>query len=226
MIIYLARNVKNGKSYVGKTKRTLDQRKNEHIRFASNGAKQPLYYAIRKHGIEAFEWSVLIDVDCTHDELNVLECKFIKQFSSFGGAGYNATLGGDGVTGWSPSPDHREKIRQAHLGEKNHNFGVSWGRTGPLVEETKQKISEANLGRKHTVEAREKISNALTQRIRKTRPVTQSSMDGDVIATYPSMKLAARAVSGQKDRIGDCCRGYRKFHAGFTWAYTEQKGSW
>lgn len=217
MIVYLAQNVKNGKSYVGKTKRSLEQRKKEHVTFANKGARQPFYYAIRKHGIEAFEWRVLVDVDCTHDELNALERKFIEQFGSFGSKGYNATSGGDGVTGWSPSPEHRERVRQALLGEKNHNFGVAWGRTGPLTEEAKRKISAKNSGRKHTLEAREKISAS------QYLSVEQLDMTGRLVATYDSMLQAAEKTKCQRTNISRACRFPERSCGGYRWRYTQKE---
>lgn len=225
MIVYMARNRLNGKGYVGKTKRTLEQRVKEHAHAAEIGSQQPFHRAIRKHGFEAFEWFVLADDAQTEQQLNEQEVHQISRWRTFGPGGYNATKGGDGVMGWSPSPEHREKIRQAHLGEKNHNYGKSWGRMGPWSEETKQKMREAAVGREHTQETKEKISEALRQRVRKTRTVIQYDMNGNVVATYPSMRHAAEATGNHKDRIGDCCRGTRESHGGYRWCYLEeQKG--
>lgn len=43
--------------------------------------------------------------------------------------------------------------------------------------------------------------------------------------TYPSVAEAARAVSGDKQNIVNCCRGKRKHHKGLVWAYAEEVGA-
>lgn len=40
--------------------------------------------------------------------------------------------------------------------------------------------------------------------------------------TYPSVSEAARAVSGDKQNITNCCQGRRKHHRGLCWAYAEE----
>lgn len=232
MIVYLARNRVNGKGYVGKTKRSLDQRVKEHHAAAEKGSDLAFHRALRKHGFGSFEWSTLMELSDFTDigeaeaYLDVREREFIRLFETFGPKGYNLTEGGDGVKGLVHSAETRARMSEARRGEKNHNFGKNWGRQGPHTEETKRKLSEANMGSHHTEEARKKISEALRQRVRKTRSVIQYDMNGNVVATYLSMKLAAEAVSGYKDRVGDCCRGTRESHAGFKWCYAEeQKGT-
>lgn len=51
------------------------------------------------------------------------------------------------MTGWNPSEEWREKLRQANLGKRH-------------TEETKQKISEAKLGTKLSEECKQKMSIA------------------------------------------------------------------
>lgn len=224
MIIYLARNRMNGKAYVGKTERTLEQRTKEHLWFAEKGSPQPFHRAIRKHGAEAFEWSVLctLSSDCDGDDLNLMECHYIEKMGTFSSNGYNATRGGDGVRGWSPSPEHREKIRQAHLGEKNHNFGKSWGHKGPFSEESKQKMREAALGRKHSDETRKKIAAASS--VLKRKAVAQVSKEGTVLNVYPSLQEAAQAVGGQVNKISGVLCGHRRTHKGYIWQYALEGG--
>jgi group I intron endonuclease len=60
MIIYEAFNTKNGKSYIGLTTTTLEKRKSQHIRSAKANSSMHFHKAIRKHGPDAFEWSVSI----------------------------------------------------------------------------------------------------------------------------------------------------------------------
>ena len=59
MLIYEAYNTKNGKSYIGLTTTSLEKRKSQHLRSAKTGSNMHFHKAIRKHGPEVFEWSVV-----------------------------------------------------------------------------------------------------------------------------------------------------------------------
>lgn len=152
-IIYKVENVINGKIYIGKTTKTLEKRKQAHIN--SSKAKRDNYYfhnAIRKHGEEAFEWSI---VDCCDSEKDLLmmEQEYIKIFDSYNN-GYNLTLGGEGTTGRYHSEETKKKISEKAKGRK-------------VSEETKKKMSKKRTGennvmygKHHTKESKRKISES------------------------------------------------------------------
>ena len=220
MIIYLARNKVNGKAYVGKTKRSLDQRAKEHAAAAAKGSPQPLHRAIRKHGMESFTWHELINGECSEDELDLFEQHFIAEHGTYGSGGYNATLGGDGVKGLVHSAETRAKMSESRKGEKNHNFGKDWGRKGPHTEEAKQKMSEAKLGSQHTEETRQKIGKA------QYVAIAQYDMDGNFIANFSSMIEAEQKTGVGRTGISRCCRFIHRSAAGFRFRYLNesQKG--
>lgn len=100
--IYKITNQVNGKMYIGKTeyldplkrwKRHLEDYKKQKI------GHRPLYYAMRKYGIENFEFQVIDQTD-NSDVLCELEQHYIKEYRTYinfeDSNGYNATLGGDG----------------------------------------------------------------------------------------------------------------------------------
>ena len=60
MLIYEAYNKNNGKSYIGLTTHTLEKRKSQHLRSAKSGSLLHFHKALRKHGANAFEWSVIL----------------------------------------------------------------------------------------------------------------------------------------------------------------------
>lgn len=62
------------------------------------------------------------------------------------------------------SQETRKKISEALKGENNPCYGKSWGRSGPLREETKQKISESRKGIKLSEEHKRKIGEATKRR--------------------------------------------------------------
>lgn len=54
----------------------------------------------------------------------------------------------------------------------------------------------------------------------KGRPVSQYTLDGDFIATYPSAKRAAALVpEANRSYITQCCKGKRVSSGGFLWTY-------
>jgi hypothetical protein len=97
--IYKVTNTRNQKKYI-----VFDsywpQRKKDHLWAAFNPNHQMynsfFYRAIRKHGIEAFEWEVIYQSTDKIYTLNEMESFFIKEYKSFGKNGYNMTLGGEG----------------------------------------------------------------------------------------------------------------------------------
>ncbi|MCK9571654.1 GIY-YIG nuclease family protein [Candidatus Pacearchaeota archaeon] len=96
MIIYKVTNLVNGKIYIGKTIRTLEQRQNEHYLAATDphyeGHNSVFHKAIRAFGIENFEWKT-IDTVWFAESLALLENKYIDQFKSLVPHGYNSLHG-------------------------------------------------------------------------------------------------------------------------------------
>lgn len=85
-MIYKVINKINKKPYIGKTDRTLDERRKEHEKTQSNSL---FHKAIRKYGIENFKWNI-------EDESGEEEY-YIKKYNShfIDGYGYNMTYGGE-----------------------------------------------------------------------------------------------------------------------------------
>lgn len=101
MIVYLIRNLINGKVYVGKTSKSLKRRWQRHVWTARSRKlfNWPLHNAIRKYGAEAFTIEPICEAN-TLTELNTLERFHIGQYCATDPKiGYNRTTGGDGVAG-------------------------------------------------------------------------------------------------------------------------------
>jgi len=71
--VYKVTNTENGKSYIGITSRSTEERWKEHLSRAKNGLRNSrIYAAIRKYGVEKFEVTTIDQVDC-EDSVRELE---------------------------------------------------------------------------------------------------------------------------------------------------------
>lgn len=93
--IYKITNKVNGKSYIGKTLKSVEDRFSEHCRerVRDRCKNRPLYRAMNKYGVENFEVSVLEEI--TDIAASEREIFWIDHFGTYS-KGYNATKGGDG----------------------------------------------------------------------------------------------------------------------------------
>jgi group I intron endonuclease len=130
VIVYLILNRINGKVYVGKTERrqapdkALAWRWRTHCRVAERGSSAMLHRAIRKYGAASFSAEVICE---TADRFTLIELekKFIAQFRSFPpalGFGYNLTAGGEGLIGFKPTAEQRQRLVMSHLGTGEDNI--------------------------------------------------------------------------------------------------------
>lgn len=133
--------------YVGKTVQGLKRRLATHIdeaaRFGNrwvqrwvnvlvNGGSKPVIKMLER---------------VSNEEWVSAECKWIKAMWDYGCPLTNLTKGGDGVVGYIPTQETRDRISKANLGRV-------------FSQETRKKISEALKGKKHTQEAKNKMSKA------------------------------------------------------------------
>jgi group I intron endonuclease len=86
-----------GKSYIGQTKRSVEQRWEEHIQCSTRATARCrlLEEAIREYGAESFTRQILSTVDA--NLLDHYEDLFIKAYNTLAPYGYNLREGGDGA---------------------------------------------------------------------------------------------------------------------------------
>lgn len=103
--IYKIENQINNKIYIGQSV-NIEKRWKNHIVASSNkcdkGYEYPLYRAIRKYGIENFNFEVI--EECSREELNDREVYWINYYDSIN-KGYNQTQGGYTATWQKINPD-------------------------------------------------------------------------------------------------------------------------
>ena len=94
--IYCIENLINHKKYIGKTLFSVEARWKKHIwdSHRVNIQHRPLYLALNKYGINAFQVSTI--EKCDNNIINEREKHWISVFDTYNN-GYNATLGGDGT---------------------------------------------------------------------------------------------------------------------------------
>lgn len=122
-IVYIAVNRNNGKCYIGITTRGLARRVRAHMTTVRGGSTFKFHNAIRKHGLEAFEFSVLREC-LTHEQAKAGERELIALLRPE----YNLTRGGDGVFGLKMSPGAKLKMSLAKKGKpsarKDHSHSL------------------------------------------------------------------------------------------------------
>lgn len=129
MYIYVYTNKINGHQYVGQTnnlKLRFNGHKSDSYNKNSHSYNYPLHAAIRKYGIDNFEFKVLEEVE-TQEKANEREKFWIKEKKShvsFGG--YNISFGGGGYS--------REKLTWEELKEKGKLF------TGEEIEDIQNRL--------------------------------------------------------------------------------------
>lgn len=105
--IYLIRHVTSGRGYVGQSV-NIESRFRDHR--AGKGSRK-LSAALRKYGVEAFEYKVLLE--CSREELNPQEVLFIEQLGTLHPNGFNLIDGGNQPG--KMSPETRQRFSEAGM---------------------------------------------------------------------------------------------------------------
>lgn len=113
IIVYRAVNRINGNSYIGMTTKGLAWRRRGHKASANAGYDGVFNRAIRKHGFDAFDFSIL---EVCVDRQSALERErhLIAELKPR----YNTAAGGlSGPQGWKHSEESRRRMRESHVGK-------------------------------------------------------------------------------------------------------------
>lgn len=143
-IIYLASNLITGKRYVGQTIKTLEERKAKHLQNSQTDLNNRFYQAIRKHGIDSFEWEVLEEVE--QKNLDEREIYWIKEFNTLY-EGYNMTIGGGTLYGHKHTEETKKKIGESLKGRSMKDHYIErYGEEGGLkkYDEYVKSLQEKN----------------------------------------------------------------------------------
>lgn len=201
--IYQITNDINGKIYIGKTERTIQERWREHCRdyLNRNYEKRPLYSAMKKYGIEHFHIELIEETDKPEER----EKFWIEQKRSFK-TGYNATLGGDG-----------KKYLDYDLIIATYKQVQSQIETAKIVgcfDDTVRMVLQQN---DIPILSSEEVNIAKNGLI-----INQYDLYNNYIQSFPSAHAAANSL-GKKgvSHITDVCKGKRKTAYGFIWRFAD-----
>ena len=208
--IYQITNDINGKIYIGKTERSIQERFQEHCKNCNRitTEKRPLYRAMKKYGIEHFHIELLEETDQPEER----EIYWIEKKRSFK-EGYNATMGGDGKR----YIDY-DLVVATYQEVKNQN---EVARRLNITSDSVSNILKIN----HI----EVLTNNQVNKIRAGKIVNQYDLDGNYIQSFASAKAAAESIgkitttsNGASSHISDVCRGKRKTAYGYKWKFANE----
>ena len=217
-IVYQHKNKINGKIYIGITSRNPEER------WGSNGCNyktSPHFYsAIQKYGWDNFEHNILF-TNLTKEQACLKEQELIKEFNSMNREyGYNSTSGGEIFT---MNEETKQKISQSMMGNKN-------GLGHVCTEDKKQKISEAQKGRKFTEEHKQKLSDAAKNRhvpcseekkktLSQNYPHKKQVYCEELDMIYESVQECSRQLGIPATNISKLCNGRGKTLKGYHLRY-------
>lgn len=117
--IYKWENRINHKCYIGQSV-DLNKRLAHHFSNIKNKKyDNPLYRAIDKYGLENFDVTIIEVLETSDDlksKLDEREKYYIRKYNSYGGTGYNQTLGDDGgVLGYKFTEEQRKHVSENSL---------------------------------------------------------------------------------------------------------------
>jgi group I intron endonuclease len=185
MSVYKITNKLDGKSYIGQTINSLEERFRTHCAKSSRGKCPKLWNAIQSYGSTNFTIELLWSKPaCLVEELDAKEREFIKMYDTLSPKGYNLMDGGHGAR---HNAESRQKISQAKKklwAEKGDEIRHKIAIRG-VTEETRRKMSESCIkkyiekpelkeflhtrtGKIHTDETRDKMVEAW--KVRKEDP--------------------------------------------------------
>lgn len=80
-------------------------------------------------------------------------------------------------------------------------------------------MKNRNIGKATSEKTKKKLSESLKNHPLKSKQVYQYSLNGELIAVYPSVSEAVRQNGFNNGCISACCRGEAKTYKGYKWSY-------
>lgn len=221
--------------YVGITSVPLPRRLREHLKAKKRNNTHKFHYIQQLKALQLKPLIELVVDGLSQEEACKLEIELIAKYRNEVGVKLlNISHGG-----FTPSEETRQKMSEANSGSNHYNYGKS------LSTEHKKAVSDALKGRIFTEEHRrnhavslkgrqmneewkkknseaQKASekskaNILLQSTKLRKSVVQSTLDGNDLAEYESMRDASRKTGINFALIQQAANGKLKTAGGFLW---------
>lgn len=198
MIIYRIYNKETQENYIGQTKKTIENRFQEHIRTAKRamrGEKRDFPYFHRMllyYGIEKFEIEILEET--TDEKADEREMFWIEYYDSYNN-GYNSTKGGQNRPLAELMKENNFKWKRKDSSYKKDNTGMNI-----------QEVISAGL-----YDPRGNLNAG--------KPVSQFSKTGEFIKTYPAASVASEETGISAAGIRNVCNGKQQKSGGYIWKW-------
>jgi len=217
MIIYKATNKTNGISYIGQTVQKLEERIKRHL----NGRKTYFCNALKKYGVDRFEWIILEECD-SKEQMDEMEFHYIKQYDTYDN-GYNLTYGGDsGTLGYTHTEKTKEKMRKPKSMEHRRNLSKA-AKNRKMSKKEREHLSEIfsgkgnpMYGKKHSIESIQKMSEKSKERFSDVKNVPMYGRTGEKNPCFNKSNNTWKIIYPNGDEVivenglGKFCRDYEK----------------
>lgn len=195
----------SGKIYIGITSRKVN------LRWRSNGSgyknNPHLWSAIKKYGWCNFCHEVLY-TNLDENEAKTIEIDLICYFESNNPKyGYNMTLGGEGMLGYSHSKETKNKLRLIHLGRH-------------MSEDSREILRNKFSGVNNPSYGKVGSKNP------RSKKIFQYTLRNELISVYGSSREAERHTNIAHQSISKCCNHAKscKTAGGFIWRFECNEG--
>lgn len=217
----------DGLVYIGATRQPLKRRWHNGHAYQNNDA---LWTDIQLYGWDRFRKDVLARSMSAEDAFE-LEKKLIEQYDSTSPErGYNRSTGGPfGRSGCPASEEAKAKISKALTGKRK---GM------PHTESHRKRISEALMGHPTSAEVRQKLRDALGDRMRAPEAKAKQKVNTprgaahhnargvvcvETGVEYETITKAAAQTTTSRNGIARCCTGLQETAGGYKWRYLENE---
>lgn len=216
--VYKHENIKDGKIYIGLTRRPPHKRWGRHgYNYREN---DHFYTAIKKYGWnEGFTHEIMFD-NLSKSEAEEKEVELIAFYDSTNqNCGYNKDKGGQ--TAGKMTEETKKKISKANTGkrrtleQKKHMSEVAKN----MTDEHKQKMSEA---RKGVLPWNANLILSEDQKDKMKGGTYKPILCVETGVVYKSMSYAYRILGIQVSNLSKACNGERHTAGGYHWRYVNE----
>ena len=199
--VYIHKNLKNDKYYVGMTSKEPKKRFNYGFGYRNNSKM----------------WSDIQESNWNTDWVHGILGKFTDKNEALKYEAFLIAMLDSARNGYNTSEYDSHYYKRTEEHKKKLSESLT-GRT--LSEETRKKMAESHIGMTFSEEHKKKISEANKGKINSpTKSVLQYSMNGEFITKYPSTREAERITGCYHNSISACCEGKQKSAGGYVWRY-------